>query len=348
MPAVPHPVTARTVVWSLVAIAAAVVVGALTLVGWEAVIGPKRRPTTDRKFPVTAERLARGKYLAEGPGACFHCHTEHDFSTPDYPIVAAKKGGGWTMPLPELGTLAAPNITSDKYVGLGDWTDDEIARAIREGVARDGTALFPVMNYPGYAQMDDADVEAIVVYLRTVPGVKTSTPARRLIFPLNLLVNTIPKPIETPVGPHSAATAQDRGKYLVAIAGCPACHTPMDVRGRPRDDMAFAGGQAFHDPGQNMKEVFSLNITPDPSGVSHYDQNLFVQMIRTGRLPGRIVSHIMPLEFFRNMTDDDLHDIWAYLQSLPPVSHRVSNTDPPTKCPVCGQTHGLGELNKKP
>ena len=55
----------------------------------------------------------------------------------------------------------------------------------------------------------------------------------------------------------------------------------------------------------------------------------------------------MPFEYFRNMTDDDLRDLFAYIRSIPPVAHRVSNDDPPTPCPVCGQTHGLGELNKK-
>jgi len=55
----------------------------------------------------------------------------------------------------------------------------------------------------------------------------------------------------------------------------------------------------------------------------------------------------MPFEAFKGMKDDDIKDIFAFLRSLPPVKHRVSNTDPPAKCEVCGQTHGLGELNKK-
>jgi len=338
-------ISSRSVLWGLVVLAAATVIGTITFVGWEAILGPRRRPTTDRKFPVTAERLARGKYLVEGPGACFHCHTEHDFSTPAYPIVTAKRGGGWELPLPELGTLAASNITPDPVVGLGTWTDDEIARAIREGVARDGTALFPVMDYPAYARMDEGDVEAIVVYVRTIAPVKNNVPRRRLIFPLNLLVNTMPMPLAGPVGPHPASTPVERGRYLATIAGCPTCHTPIDSRGRPMPGLAFAGGAIFHDPGQAMKPTFSLNITHDPSGIAHYDEAFFIDMIRTGRVAGRVVSHIMPLESFKNMTDEDLRDIWAYLQAQPPVRHRISNTDPPADCPVCGQRHGLGNLN---
>jgi hypothetical protein len=56
----------------------------------------------------------------------------------------------------------------------------------------------------------------------------------------------------------------------------------------------------------------------------------------------------MPFEAFKNMTDDDAKDIFAYLKSVPQVKHRVSNTDPPTLCPICKQTHGLGDTNTAP
>jgi len=71
-----------------------------------------------------------------------------------------------------------------------------------------------------------------------------------------------------------------------------------------------------------------------------------VTTIRTGRVAGvRPLSSAMPWVFFRTMTDDDLKAIFAYLQTVPPVRHRVSNTDTPTFCPLCGRRHGLGELN---
>ena len=119
-----------------------------------------------------------------------------------------------------------------------------------------------------------------------------------------------------------------------------------DGQGQPLPGMAFGGGEKFEIPGLD-KPVFSWNITPDPSGIAHYDESLFIQTIRTGQMAGRTLNHIMPFEFFKNMTDEDLRDIFAFLKSLPPVKHRVSNTDPPTLCPVCNQTHGLGELNVK-
>jgi hypothetical protein len=112
--------------------------------------------------------------------------------------------------------------------------------------------------------------------------------------------------------------------------------------------MDFGGGGLFHDPADTSKTVVSLNITPAPSGIAHYDESLFLQTMKTGTVVSRRLNPIMPIENYRNMTDDDLRDVWAYLRSVAPVTHRVSNTDAAAKCPVCGQTHGLGDLNKAP
>jgi mono/diheme cytochrome c family protein len=340
-------VRAKTVVLVLLGVVLLLVIGAISAIGWEVVTGPKARAVTARKFDASPERLARGKYLAEGPAACFHCHSEHTFTDPRYPIVEAKKGAGWVMPIPELNNIASRNITPDQETGIGAWTDDEIARAIREGVRKDGSALFPVMPYTDFAKMDDADVEAIVVYLRTLTPVRNQVPTRNLPFPLEHIVKTIPTPLTAPQPSHASATPEQRGEYIATMASCVACHSPSDDQGTPLPGLTFGGGGNFHDPGQNGKEVFSLNITPDPSGIAHYDESLFKEFIRTGEMKGRIVNHIMPLEFFKNMTDADLTDLFAYLKTIKPVRHRISNTDPPALCEVCNRQHGLGELNKR-
>ena len=339
-------IRAKTVVLSLLVVLVLLVLGAITAVGWQIVLGPDARPVSAEKFEATEARLARGKYLVEGPGACFHCHTEHDFSKPDYPINQAMKGAGWAMPIPDLNNIAARNITPDPETGLGSWSDDEIARAIREGIRKDGTALFPVMPYPNFASLDDEDVKSIVVYLRTIPPVKNVVPTRQLPGPLEYIVKTIPKPITTPQPSHPAATPEERGKYLVTIASCAECHSAA-ASGSPIAGLEYGGGNKFEPPVADPKPVYSLNITPDPSGIAHYDESLFLQMIKTGQVPGRMVNHIMPLEFFKNITDDDLRDMFAFLKTLKPVSHRVSNTDPPTPCPLCKQSHGLGDMNVK-
>jgi len=337
----------KTVVLSLVVVLLIAVIGGISMVGWQVVLGPDKRPTSAEKFDATEARLARGKYLVEGPAHCFFCHTEHDLTGPEplYPIVQAKKGAGWVMPIPELNNPAARNITQDPETGIGNWTDDEIARAIREGVRKDGTALFPIMPYMEFSRMDDEDVKSIVVYLRTVPAVKNTVPKRQLPGPLEYLVNTMPKPLTTPQPSHPSATPEERGSYLVTIAGCDGCHT-ITKDGVPMPGMKFGGGQRFDIPGVE-RPVFTANLTSDPSGIAHYDESLFIQTLRTGQMGGRTLNHIMPFEFFKNMTDEDMRDIFAFLRSQPPVKHRVSNTDPPTLCPICNQTHGLGELNVK-
>jgi mono/diheme cytochrome c family protein len=341
-------IRARTVILGVLGLVVLVVLGGITAVGWQVVLGPKARPVTDRKFDATEARLARGKYLIEGVASCFHCHSEHDFKDPEYTRIESKKGAGWELPIPELGTIAAPNITPDRETGIGAWTDDEIARAIQEGVSRDGHALFPVMPYMNFRHLTDEDLASVVVYLRSIPPVRNVVPARKLIFPLNYIVNTIPVPLTSHEAQPARTTPQARGEYLVrVVAGCQDCHTPADDKGQPLPGLEFGGGGVFHDPGQGGKEVFSANITVDASGIAHYDEALFIQTLHTGQIPGRMLNHIMPFESFKNMTDDDLRDVWAYIKAQPPAKHRVSNVDPPTKCAVCNQTHGLGELNVK-
>ena len=340
-------VGAKNIILGLLALILVLVLGGITAIGWQVVLGPDKRAVSDEKFPVTEARLERGKYLTEGPLHCFMCHSDHDMTTPEYPVIQATKGAGWVMPIPELNFPSSKNITSDKETGLGNWTDDEIGRAIREGVRKDGTALFPIMPYMEFAKLDDEDLASIVVYIRTLAPVKHEVPKRQLPGPLEYIVNTIPKPITTPQPSHPSATAAERGAYLTPLAGCAGCHTPTDAQGKPLPGMDFAGGGLFKDPGQGGKEVFTMNITPDPSGIAHYDEALLMQTLRTGQVSGRMLNHIMPFESFKNMTDGDISDIFAYLKTVKPVKHRISNTDPPTKCEICNQTHGLGELNKK-
>jgi len=93
--------------------------------------------------------------------------------------------------------------------------------------------------------------------------------------------------------------------------------------------------------------VSSANLTPDPSGISYYDDEaMFISTMRTGHVGARKLSSIMPWQVFRNMTDEDLRSIFAFLKTLKPVSHNVDNTEAPTFCGRCKTRHGLGELNR--
>ena len=150
------------------------------------------------------------------------------------------------------------------------------------------------------------------------------------------------QPLNEPVPTPDRSDPIAYGAYLTQIANCIECHTPLTPEGHPMMDLALAGGRILEGP---WGRVAAPNLTPDPSGIPYYTEELFIEVMRTGMVSARDLSDIMIWGYFRNMTDEDLKAIFAYLQTLEPIAHRVSNTEPPTPCPICGQSHGLGEQN---
>ncbi|MGA8639028.1 MAG: cytochrome c [Candidatus Sulfotelmatobacter sp.] len=325
----------------LVLVVVLVVAISLTI-GWRPFLGPRARALTDRKFQATPERLARGRYLANAVSGCIFCHSEHDWKAPGAPEVESKLAAGEVFPLTGLpGTVVASNITPDPTTGAGSWSDDQLARAIREGIGHDGRTLFPLMPYEHFRTMSDEDLASVVVYLRSLQPVQNLPPKTKIEFPVNFLIRSVPQPITEPVAAVNSTDPVKRGEYLVQIAGCSDCHTPQK-RGQPKPGLAFAGGFELQGP---FGTVTSSNITPDPSGISYYDENLFIQAMRTGRVGARSLNPIMPWSVYRNMTDEDLKAVFAYLRTLNPVHHRVDNTLPPTVCKICQGKHGAGDQN---
>src|SRR5258708_16490649 len=224
-----------------------VVVGITFTIGWRPFIGAKHRALTGRKFEATPQRLARGKYLVDGVMGCFACHTDADWSKPGAPPVAGKEGSGHVWSNQDMPWLIAPNITPDKETGAGNWSDDTLARAIREGIGHDGRALFPIMPYPDYRQMSDEDLASVIAYLRTVPAVRNQLPATKMPFPLNFLMQNMPQPVDAVVPAPHQSTPVARGSYLVKMGACADCHTPQE-KGEPMPGMAFAGGGLMYQP----------------------------------------------------------------------------------------------------
>ena len=311
-------------------------------VGWRPFIGPRARPLTDRKFEATPERLARGKYLALGLYGCVACHSEHDWKIHGGPVVAGMELGGDVFAASGLpGRVVASNISSDPETGAGNWTDDQLARAIREGVGHDGRALFPIMPYPAFRNMPDEDLAATVVYIRSLPPVRHVLPTTEIAFPVNYLIRSIPQPVDGPVAAPDLSDPLRRGAYLASMASCSGCHT-VSVRGQPVAGLEYAGGAVFSGP---YGTVASANLTPDPSGIPYYDEALFIRAMRTGYVKARAINSIMPFEGYKNLNDDDLKALFAYLKTLKPVKHRVDNSEPPTLCKLCKQRHGSGDQN---
>lgn len=297
-------------------------VGVTATIGWRPFIGPRARPLTNRVFERTPERLARGKYLAEGLNVCMDCHSPHDWTKHDAPIPSGMEGAGEDMSMLKglPGQVVAPNLTPDPETGSGNWSDDALARAIREGIGHDGRALFPMMPYENFRNLPDEDVASIVVFLRSLPPVRNPLPKTEIIFPVKYLIRTVPEPIESPVPPPDLSDQVKRGAYLVKVAGCADCHTPTDNHGQPIPGMEFSGGQVFDGP---WGRAVSANLTPDPTGISYYTEAIFLEAMRTGYVNGRPLNQIMPWAFYRNLTDDDLKAIFAYLKTVKPINHAV-------------------------
>lgn len=326
----------------LLGLAVLLIVAISATIGWRPIIGPRTRALTTRKFEATPQRLERGRYLFNHAFACVDCHSGHDTVNPDHLVLANMQGAGEVMPFDDLpGRVVASNITPDADTGAGAWTDDQLARAIREGIGDDGRTLFPMMPYEHYKRMSDEDLAAVVVYIRSLTPVRNQLPPTEIIFPVKYLIRSVPEPVTAPV---SAPDPSDRlrwGAYLVNLGGCSDCHTPMD-KGQPLPGLEYAGGQVF--TGKWGRTV-SGNITPDPSGIGYYDEVLFIQVFRTGYVKARKLDALMPTEQYKGITDDDLKAMFAYLRTLKPVKHRVDNTEAPTFCKLCRAKHGGGNQN---
>src|SRR5579859_3408551 len=142
-------------------------------------IGRYVRKTTGEKIEATAERLQRGKYLVDGPAACGACHTTWNNGTYlDGESDEYLAGGNYIEVKSQGYGVWVPNITPDPKTGIGNWSDDQIMRAIRDGVNADGHLLLPFMPFSSYQHMSDEDVRAIVAYLRSIPPREQKRPRR--------------------------------------------------------------------------------------------------------------------------------------------------------------------------
>jgi mono/diheme cytochrome c family protein len=132
-----------------------------------------------------ANPVRRGKYLVDTMG-CAICHSpadEHFRALPNMYLA-----GGLRIRLDPFGEYPSGNLTSDKETGLGNWSDEEIKRAITKGILRDGTRLLPYpMDYASFSTLRDEDLNAIVAYLRTVPAIRNKVPRpTRTVLPAYL------------------------------------------------------------------------------------------------------------------------------------------------------------------
>ncbi|MDQ6478101.1 c-type cytochrome [Dyadobacter sp. LHD-138] len=280
----------------------------------------------DLAIEKTAARVERGKYIANHVSVCMDCHSTRDWNRFTAPLTGNFGGGGekFSRDLGFPGEFYARNITP---YALSEWTDGEIFRAITTGVSKKGNALFPVMPYHAFGQLDKEDIYSIIAYLRTLEPVKNDVPEAKADFPVNILINTMPAKAVLRVKPSESDTL-NYGKYLVTAASCVMCHSKME-KGQTVAGSEFGGGMEFKIPSGTVR---SVNITPDKkTGLGLWNEETFVKRFKmyadSGYVPHAIgpkdMNTPMPWTMYAGMKESDLKAIFSYLQSLPPKDHAV-------------------------
>lgn len=254
------------------------------------------RPVYEITADTSPEGVARGEYLVRAVVDCGGCHSPDGTNGPLSGYAQDFVEGPISM------VFSSPNLTPDAETGLGDWTDAEIARAIREGLDKDGVEL--IMPSVIYHNLSDADTAAIVGYLRSLEPVRNEPP------PLEM--NAFTKVMVTlgqffPRNPQAAITAPvtapppgvtvEYGAYLAA--GCGDCHGEN-----------LAGGTGPGPAAPNITTGGEL------AGVT---EEGFIKLVRTEAdiLPPGRTEEEMPWKALANMTDEDLRAVFAYIQSVP-------------------------------
>lgn len=255
-----------------------------------------------RRYDVTAETISvpgdsaaleRGRHLASAIGKCVDCHGENL--------------GGTVMDMGPFGSFSPPNLTAGRG-GNPARTDADWVRAIRHGVGDGGRPLV-FMPSLAFHPMNEADLAALIAYLKSVPPVDTMLPPTRLgpiarlvlaLTPEKLLAaaaidHAAPFPAAVPPGPTAAY-----GAYLADIGGCTYCHGTN-----------LKGG--IHEGPPEVPP--SADLTP-AGKLGSWSEEDFRKALREGLRPdGSVIDPFMPWRLTRLMTDEEIGAVWAYTRT---------------------------------
>ena len=210
--------------------------------------------------------------------------------------------------------MTASNITQDKETGIGNWSNADIEKALRKGERPNGVRLAAIMPSDFYEIMTPSDMSAVIAYLKTVKPVKQTfpDPVYRIALPRH-----IPPGAEKPFSEADMADKVKKGFYLVTIGHCMECHTPLGPKGREFETSYGKGGFEFTGP---WGKSVSANITSHKEkGIGAWSDAEIKRAITDGvRKDGARMKPPMGYEFYKNMTNDDLDAIVAYLRTVPP------------------------------
>lgn len=252
-------------------------------------------------------QVERGRY-ALITGNCQGCHT----AAGEEPFA-----GGRGLETP-FGTIYTPNITFDPETGLGRWTRDDFWRAMHEGIAPDGSRLYPAFPYPHFSRMPRDEIDALYDYLSTLPRVKKMKPENELPWPLSWrfslagwrLLFFEPKPFRPD---PDKSDEWNRGAYLVeGPAHCAGCHTEKNMAGADKESRHLMGGQLENWAAPDIRGGAN-------GGLAHWSEDDIVEFLKTGRnvhtAAFSIMSEVIDYST-QHMRDDDLRAIAVYLKDL--------------------------------
>ena len=256
----------------------------------------------------TPEDIARGKALTDA-GDCASCHT----ADPAKPFA-----GGKRIDTP-FGGIYSPNLTPDRDTGLGAWSDDEFYRALRFGVARDGSRYYPAFPYPNFTKLTRQDILAIRAYLATLTAVRNTPRAPELRWPLNYRVvmrgwNWLFFKPGILMPDQQKSAEWNRGRYLVEGAGhCGACHTPKNMFGADKSGQAYGGNR--------VAGMFAPRLdAAERSGLKSWSVEDIAEYLQSGRNgrshAGELMSEVV-VNSTSKMSDADVRAIAVYLKDLP-------------------------------
>ena len=285
------------------------------------------RQPTGIKSTTDPTVIARGKYLTLGPAHCYTCHI---------PDSVKRKGnleammGGNPLVTP-FATFFPPNITSDKETGIGRFSDEELAGAIRYNLSHNDRATVGFMTYNN---MSDEDISAIISYLRTTPPVYNVVPDHEYNIIGKILMRFLIKPVAPVVSKVKPDTTAEYGKYLAYnVMNCNGCQTNRNSVGEFIGE-PFAGGHSW-----NLEDATytAANLTQDDSTgrISKWTREIFIQRFRAGR----VLEHSpMPWDAYQSTSDFDLTALYKFLETLPAVRNEVV-----TYSPKEGSTENIGQ-----
>lgn len=265
-----------------------------------------------------ADLIKQGEYLARA-GDCVACHT-------------AKGGkpfaGGLPMETP-IGVIYSTNITPDK-TGLGDYSFEDFDKAVRHGVVKSGSTLYPAMPYPSYARVSESDMQALYAYfMKGVEPVAQANKDSDIPWPLSMRwpLTAWRWMFAPAVEDYQAVAGSDpvisRGAYLVEGLGhCGACHTPRALTMQEKA-LSAQDGSAFLSGSAPLEGWIAKSLRGDyKDGLGSWSEEQLVQFLKTGRSDRSAVFGGMSdvvVHSMQYLSQDDLTAIARYLKSLPAV-----------------------------